>query len=282
MIKQNLIRGIAIDETIEEQQCHVCNITKSKADNHPRGRSKTTKIGEVIHTDLCGPMPVTGRGGYRYFQVFIDDKVSICNITLLRKKAEAAEAIMTFTNRFERKYDCKVKSFRHDRGTEFLNKTISKFCDKTGNIKTEIKIRANETGIAQQKTDGYTPEQNARAERKIYTLCSGGGAMLRTGKMPKMFWVDAILTMNYILNRTMTKANEGEVSPMEAATKIKPDLSRLATFGAIAYAHVPKVLRKKFDDTAIACRFIGYSSEHTQDRNGGSSVYLVQNDKHIY
>ena len=149
-------------------------------------------------------------------------------------------------------------------------------------IKNEIKIRANETGIAQQKTDGYTSEQNARAERKIYTLCSGGGAMLRTGKMPKMFWVDAILTMNYILNRTMTKANEGEVSPMEAATKIKPDLSRLATFGAIAYAHVPKVLRKKFDDTAIACRFIGYSSEHTQDRNGGSSVYLVQNDKHIY
>jgi hypothetical protein len=274
MIRHNLIRGIAIDENIEEKQCHVCNIMKSKADNHPRGRQKTTKIGEVIHTDLCGPMPVTGRGGYRYFQVFIDDKVSICEVTLLRKKSEAAEAIKTFTKRFERKYDCKVKNFRHDRGTEFLNKTISKYCNETGK-KNEVNLILTKQGIVQQKTDGHTPEQNSIAERKIYTLCSGGGAMMRTGKMPKMFWTDAILTMNYVLNRTMTKANEGEVSPMEAVMKKSPDLSRLATFGSIAYAHVPKVLRKKFDDTAIACRFIGYSSEHTQDRNGGSSVYFI-------
>jgi len=132
MVNQNLIKGVAIDENIKEKQCHVCNLMKSKADNHPRGRSKATKMGEVIHTDLCGPMPVTGRGGYRYFQVFIDDKVSICEVTLLRQKSEAAEAMKTFTKRFERKYDCKVKSFRHDRGTEFLNKAISKYCDETG------------------------------------------------------------------------------------------------------------------------------------------------------
>ena len=70
MVKQNLIKGVAIDENIKEKQCHVCNLMKSKADNHPRGRSKATKMGEVIHTDLCGPMPVTGRGGYYDIDTF--------------------------------------------------------------------------------------------------------------------------------------------------------------------------------------------------------------------
>ena len=28
---------------------------------------------EIIHTDVCGPMSVEARGGYRYFLTFTDD-----------------------------------------------------------------------------------------------------------------------------------------------------------------------------------------------------------------
>ena len=28
---------------------------------------------EIIHTDVCGPMNIEARGGYRYFLTFTDD-----------------------------------------------------------------------------------------------------------------------------------------------------------------------------------------------------------------
>jgi hypothetical protein len=34
---------------------------------------KTTKPGQLIHSDVCGPMQVNSLGGKRYFVIFKDD-----------------------------------------------------------------------------------------------------------------------------------------------------------------------------------------------------------------
>ena len=34
---------------------------------------RATDLLEIIHTDVCGPMNVEARGGYRYFLTFTDD-----------------------------------------------------------------------------------------------------------------------------------------------------------------------------------------------------------------
>ena len=34
---------------------------------------QATDLLEIIHTDVCGPMSVEARGGYRYFLTFTDD-----------------------------------------------------------------------------------------------------------------------------------------------------------------------------------------------------------------
>ena len=34
---------------------------------------QATDLLEIIHTDVCGPMNVEARGGYRYYLTFIDD-----------------------------------------------------------------------------------------------------------------------------------------------------------------------------------------------------------------
>lgn len=262
MVKENKNIGITLDESISENPCHVCLLTKSTTDVHPRGRDRAKKRGDTIHTDLCGPMQNVCRNGYRYFITFIDEYSGYCRVYLLLRKSEAKEFVKTFKSYFEKQFNCKIKRLRHDRGTEYLNEQLRNFCTKNG--------------IVQQPTDGYNPRQNGIAERRNFKYRQMATAMLRTGKMSSSFWGDAILTANYISNRIMTKSNEQNKSPLEILGQ-KVKLNRLATFGCIAYVHVPNHLRGKFDDTAVPCRFIGYSSEAHQDRSGGSNGFLVFN-----
>ena len=265
MINAKIITGITLDKSIPEQTCHVCRLTKSTADYHSAGRDRATKKGERIHTDVCGPFNIEARGGYKYFVTFIDEFSSYCVVRLMKQKSEVFEHFTDFVKYFENIFECKIKYIRHDRGTEYINTKMNAFCKNNG--------------IRQQPTDGYTPQQNSIAERRNYTLTCGANAMLMTGKLPPSMWGDAILTKNYIMNRTMARQNEKEKSPIEILTNKIPNMSRMSTFGAIAYAHVPKEIRRKLDKTALTTRFIGYSSEAHQDRNGGSAGFMLFDTK---
>ena len=48
---------------------------------------------------------------------------------------------------------------------------------------------------------------------------------------------------NYIVNRTPTKTLQN-ITPEEAWTKIKPDVSHFCVFSSIAWAHIPDEKRK--------------------------------------
>ena len=47
---------------------------------------------EIIHTDVCGPMSVEARGGYRYFLTFTDDLSTYGYIYLMEHKSETYES----------------------------------------------------------------------------------------------------------------------------------------------------------------------------------------------
>ena len=46
---------------------------------------------EIIHTDVCGPMSVEARDGYRYFLTFTDDLRRYGYIYLMKQKSETFE-----------------------------------------------------------------------------------------------------------------------------------------------------------------------------------------------
>jgi hypothetical protein len=62
------------------------------------------------------------------------------------------------------------------------------------------------------------------------------------------------------MNHSQTKRINGEKTPIELFTGKKPNLHHLKVFGCSAYAYLPKELRKKFDEKAIKCIFIGYEN----------------------
>ena len=53
--------------------CKTCLMGKMTKTLLSGTRERATNLLEIIHTDVCGPMSVEARGGYRYFLTFTDD-----------------------------------------------------------------------------------------------------------------------------------------------------------------------------------------------------------------
>jgi len=84
--------------------------------------------------------------------------------------------------------------------------------------------------------------------------------MLNEKNLPNYFWVEAVATIVYIMNRTPTAVVHG-MTLEEKFTSKKPDVLHLTVFGYIAYVHVPDDKRSKLDPKVEKCIFIRYCSK---------------------
>ena len=82
--------------------------------------------------------------------------------------------------------------------------------------------------------------------------------MLQSKGLSLNFWVEAINCENYIVNRTPTKVLKN-ITPEEAWSSIKPDVSHFHVFGSDAWAHIPDVKHKALEPKSEKCIFVGYS-----------------------
>ena len=60
-------------------------------DPFSRTMERATNLLEIIHTDVCGPMSVEARGGYRYVLTLTDDLSTYGYIYLMKQKSETFE-----------------------------------------------------------------------------------------------------------------------------------------------------------------------------------------------
>jgi hypothetical protein len=65
---------------------------------------------------------------------------------------------------------------------------------------------------------------------------------------------------NYIVNHTPRKSLKN-ITPEEAWTKIKPDVSHFRVFGNIAWTHIPNEKRKALQPKSEKHIFVGYSED---------------------
>ena len=115
-------------------------------------------------------------------------------------------------------------------------------------------------GIKHQFTVPYTPQQNDVAERKNTSLMEMARCMVKSQQVPHVFWLEVVMCAAYILNRCPTKYLQS-ITPYEAWHGKKPSIGHLRVFGCLAYALVPMQQRRKLDDKAVKCIFVGYSAE---------------------
>jgi hypothetical protein len=135
---------------------------------------------------------------------------------------------------------------RLDKGGEYDSNVFHEFCKHHG-----IKI---------QFTSRYTPQQNGVVERKNITIMNMARSMLKEKQLSNDFWGEAISCSIYVLNRSPTKSVKKKF-PQEAWTCMSCSEVQFRVFGCVAYAHVPKELRRKIDEKSEKCIFLGYNDQ---------------------
>ena len=72
---------------------------------------RATFLLEIIHTDVCGPMSVASRGGYRYVLTFTDDLSRYGYIYFMKHKSETFEKFKEFQSEVENQRSKKIKFY---------------------------------------------------------------------------------------------------------------------------------------------------------------------------
>ena len=245
MVRKGLLPGVELkDEDEYVLRCIGCGLGKMHKEPHKRRTWRAEKL-ELIHTDLCGPMDTaTLLHGKAYFMTFIDDYSRRSWVRLLAHKDEAFECFQEWLAEVERETGLKVKVLKSDGGGEYVNSSFKAFLGARG-IKHKLII-------------ARTPQQNGVAERINRTLLDGVRSMLHGVGLTKGFWGWALECFNYTRNRVPTRGRSDGVSPYEAWTGRKPNLSHLKTFGSPVLYRYDDQSRKKLDPRARKGILVGY------------------------
>ncbi|GFW99955.1 gag_pre-integrs domain-containing protein [Trichonephila clavipes] len=91
-------------------------------------------------------------------------------------------------------------------------------------------------------------------------------------KFPISITLEALLCFTYAWNRICHK--DGNKTPFEKYSGRKPSVLHLIPFGCLAYAGVPKQIRKKFDMRAKMGIMMGYAQ-----RTKGYRIWLIDENK---
>jgi len=233
--------------------CEACELGKAHRLPFKASTSKTTRPLELLHTDLCGPMPISSIGGNDYFVTLLDDYSGLAIVMPLAAKSQTATAVKDIITLLENQTGRTLKTLRCDNGSEYINQDLKTYCVGKG--------------IRLQTTVRYTPEQNGKAERLNRTLLDKVRPMLADTRLPKTLWAEALATAAYVRNRSPTTGRDQ--TPWELFFGTKPDVSHLRTFGTRVWAVQPKQLRTKLAEITVSGRFIGYPAN-----TKGYRIYL--------
>jgi len=130
--RADMVQGLpAIDHV--DQVCEDCVLAKQKRTPFPKAaKYRAQEELELVHGDLCGPISPSTPAGNAYFLLLVDDMSRYMWLTLLRSKADAPAAIMTFQACIERETGKKLKVLRTDNGGEFTSVEFGEYCAGEG------------------------------------------------------------------------------------------------------------------------------------------------------
>lgn len=244
LYSKEMVKGMKIDQNTNKQKCRSCMLGKIHTLPFPKeSENSACEILEVIHTDVCGPMPIPSVGGSKYFLTFIDDKTRRIFVYFLKSKDEVISKFREFQKLVERQTGKKIKELRSDNGGEYLNKEFDSYLKNIG--------------IKRQLTVPYSPQQNGVAERANRTLVEMARTMMLHAGVDESLWAEAISTASYLRNRSPAKHLNNK-TPYEAWYGKKPNIRHLRTFGSYCVA-LNKTHKRKFENRGEEYIMVGYS-----------------------
>jgi transposase InsO family protein len=158
--------------------CESCVLGKQHRLSFPTScRTRAKKVGELIHSDVCGPVSILSPGGAKYFVTFKDDFSGYCVIIFIQKKSEVFLLFQQLVKRVETEIGNPVVTLRSDNGGEYVGNDIEKW--------------TLDHGIRPETSALYTPEKNGVAKRVNRTILESACSMLHSSSLPLELWAEA-------------------------------------------------------------------------------------------
>ena len=224
------------------ENCNSCNLGKAtRLPFKSRELPRSTRIGELIYSDVWGPAKTPTKNDERYYVTITDDFSHFTEVHLLKNKSDAENKLMNYIER-QAANNIKVSRIRTDNGGEFSSHKFKTYCE--------------ERGIKQEFTAAYTPQQCGVAERLNRTILDKVRAMFVDTNLPKYLWGEAVRCAVYQINRCPTRALMGKI-PADIYLK-KIDYKKLKVFGSKVWVYsLPK--GDKLEPRSKVMRMVGYS-----------------------
>eukprot|EP00877_Chromochloris_zofingiensis_P010255 jgi/Chrzof1/5483/Cz16g04290.t1 len=242
----NMVTGVQVPteafQAVGQQVCESCLLGKQTRLSFPESETVRQQSLELVHMDLCGPLPVKSLGGSQYIATFLDDYTGLSVVALLKQKSDISKVVPDVFNMLEKQSNNQVKSVRTDNGGEYVNSVLNSYYSNKG--------------IIAQHTVPYSPQQNGKAERLNRTLLDKARSMLADAGLPSQLWGEAVVTANYLRNRSPAAGKTA--TPWELFFGSRPSVSHLRVFGAKAFAQIPKEKRGKLDPRSQRGIMVGY------------------------
>ncbi|CAH9085932.1 unnamed protein product [Cuscuta europaea] len=151
---------------------------------------------------------------------------------------------INFQKLVENFFNVKIKVFQSDGGGEFDNSVFRQ--------------HFLNSGILFRKSCPNTPAQNGVAERKHKHLLELTRTLLIDSSIPSTFWVNALYTATFIVNRLPTPILNGDTPYQRLFNKL-PDYNFLRVFGCSCFPNFIAVSHNKLSPRSIHCVFLGYA-----------------------
>ncbi|THH10419.1 hypothetical protein EW146_g8371 [Bondarzewia mesenterica] len=228
MARNDLVTGMPTTTSVPPK-CDACILGKQTKRSVPYSRTHTcsTVPLAVVYADLMGPVSPASTGAI-----------------LLVQKSDAASSFLEWRALTEADSGHQLHIVRTDSGGEF---TLTQF---------EQHLR--QSGITHQTSAPYTSAHIRAVERLHRTLFDQARAMRISADLPLSLWGECYLTAAYLHNRTATHTLHN-MTPDEAWSGSKPDISHLREFGCRAFVLIQDHHNPKIHNRSIECILVGYS-----------------------
>lgn len=265
MVNKKIVTGVNIKKSsFDNFKRDGCVLGKAHRAGIPRkSHSRSSKVLELIHSDVNGPLETSSLGGSKYFITFIDDYSRWTAVYMMRRKSDSLNMFKKYhkyvqvhtghsvlkLNFIQRTSEIqgRMKSIRTDNGGEYISNAFKQYLI--------------DHGISHQLTIAYTPQQNGVAERMNRTLIDLVRSMLLTAGIGKEFWAEALETAVYVRNRVTSRSLKEGMTPHHLWYGNPLDLSHLRIFGSDCFYTIPTKNVKKLDARANPAIFVGYFNQ---------------------
>jgi transposase InsO family protein len=161
----------------------------------PGDFSDATEPGDVIHSDVVGPLPPS-HSEFCYLVKFIDEFTRYATIFAMNRKFDVLRCLQLFVPEFEGRHNTTVKTIHSHNGGEYA--PVSKY--------------AAELVMAVKRSAPYTPQSNGIAERQNRSIFEMARTSLAASGLSRKFWVESVKNSVHIRNRLPDATG---VSPFE-------------------------------------------------------------------